>query len=144
MPKMYMFTNHTADIEFVAYGKATAELFKNSLLAMFEAIADTKKLQGDGRPTRQFSVAAKSYTEVEALWLLLQGALSKADAMGCFCYSARVMPIKKEKGKCSVNAICYAKKKTPESANFDVKGVSLFDMKIRKGKRLSASVVLDV
>ena len=144
MSEKYRFVRHTADIEFIAYGKTMEELLGNALLAMFSTIADIKGLQRSRHRACSFSISVKAKDDVELLWLALQGSLSKAEADGLFAYRVDRMSYKEAAGVRSLRARCRAKRKMQELGRFDVKGVSLFDMRIKRGRRLSASVVLDV
>ena len=60
MAKGYEFVDHTADVEFVAYGKTLEELFKNALLAQFDTIADIRKLAKSKQNAQTFLVSEKA------------------------------------------------------------------------------------
>ena len=145
MRERYRYVEHTADVEFVAYGAGMDELFRNALLAMFDTAADIRKLAGQRRSPVKFSLKEDSNDTKDLLWLTLQDSLSKASAKGVFSYGVSGLSIKETKKGYVLDAVILGRKETPEAAKLDVKGVSKYDLDISKtGRRFEASVVLDV
>ncbi len=143
--KKYRYLDHTADIEFVAFGKTKEEAFANSLLAMFNVISDTDKLSASKSRTKRIKIADAAPDMEELLWRVLQDALSNADAEGMFAYDVESVSIKEKDGSYRFSAYVLCRGKDPDLAKFDVKGVSRFDMKLSSDNGgFSASVVLDV
>ena len=145
MAKGYEFVDHTADVEFVAYGKTLEELFENALLAQFDTIADIKKLTKSKQKVQTFLVSEKARALDDLLWFVLQDALSVSDAEGLFGYAIKSLKIVSD-GEYEIKVIVNAKKKEQKLSKLDVKGVSKFDLKIveKKTGGFEASVVLDV
>ena len=139
----YKFIDHTADVEFVAYGRTIEQLFGNALLALFDTISYLNRLKASKARSRTVEIKAKAGNTTELLWSALQDALSKAEAEGLFAYRVTGITIKQRAGEYSFSARCYAKRKSVGLAKFDVKGVSLFDMRIKGERTLEANVVLD-
>ncbi len=145
MREKYKYIEHTADVEFVAYGADNEELFRNALLAMFDTGADIKKLARQTSHLMKFSLKEDSKDLNDLLWFTLQDALSIASAKGIFAYGVSELNIKETKKGYALDAIMLGKKETTASAKLDVKGVSKYDLHINKiGRRFEASVVLDV
>jgi SHS2 domain-containing protein len=114
----YRYVEHTADVEFIASGASMEELLSNALLAMFDTAADLKMLARQRSRQVRFRLKEKAGDAKDLLWSSLQDTLS---------------------------AVILCRKSTAECAKLDVKGVSKYELDIvRKGKRLEASVVLDV
>lgn len=145
MRQRYRYIEHTADVEFVAYGASIEELFSNALLAMFDTGADTKKVSA--QKSRQMRILLKESSESaeDLLWSALQDSLSIASAKGAFAYKVSELSIEETKKGYSLKAVILGKKATTDAARLDVKGVSKYDLGIRKkGRNFEASVVLDV
>ncbi len=153
MPGGYRYIEHTADVEFVAYGDTLEELFENALLAMFNTIADIRRLAEYRSEVHKFEIEAKGDGTEDLIWETLQSALSHAEAKGVFAYKVE-KPFYKGmyNGKYLFLATCCAKAKDQKFSNLEVKGVSRFDLKFKEatsGKRhnghsFEANVVLDV
>jgi SHS2 domain-containing protein len=145
MRERYRYVEHTADVEFVAYGAGMDELFRNALLAMFDTAADIRKLAGQRRSPVKFSLKEDSNDTKDLLWLTLQDSLSKASAKGIFAYGVSKLNIKETKRGYALEAVILGRKETPGVAKLDVKGVSKYDLNINRiGRHFEASVVLDV
>ena len=145
MRRRYRYVEHTADVEFVAYGRKPDELFKNAFLAMFDTAADIKLLSKQKSRTIRFSLKERSEEAEDLLWRALQDALSIASARGLFAYGVESLHLEETKKGLVLSATLLCKKETAELAKLDVKGVSKYDLVVsKKGGRLEASVVLDV
>ncbi len=160
MRVLYRYFNHTADIKFRAYGNNLNILFKNALLAMFNSnsninkikqyITKNNKKQGNNRiKIKKLYIKQISDNINELLWLILQDALSNADAEELFLYSVKSISIKKNNskyiGKVQIlgikNNIDYLNK----LSKFDVKGVSMLGMQVKNSKNgIYVDVILDV
>ncbi len=140
----FRFVDHTADVEFIAYGKNEDELFSNALLAIFETVADTAALsRSDGRKLR-VTVKEKADSLEDLLWYTLQHTLSITESRRVFAYEVDRIEVKEENGSFSCDAKIYAKEKKNEYSKLAVKGVSKYGMEIKKGKEMEAKVVVDV
>ncbi len=139
----YRFIDHTADVEFIAHGKTLEETFRNALLALFGTVADTKKLSKSKTPEKKLVIKERAETLEDLLWFVLQDALSNADARGLFFHDAKLRIVQNHTYE--IRAECAGRKKEQNLAKLDVKGVSKFDLKVRKLRNgYEASVVLDV
>ncbi len=148
----YRYLDHTADVEFVAYADDFDDLFENALLAMFDTIADIKKVAKDPGTIQRIKIEAKSSDTTGLVWETLQQALSKVEAEGLFAYKVEKPFYKFYRKEYLFFAECLAKPKKPALSKLEVKGVSKFDLKFResgidytdKSHNFEVSVVLDV
>ncbi|MGC8652144.1 MAG: archease [Candidatus Micrarchaeia archaeon] len=141
----YRFVNHTADIEFIAYGKDLNEVFRNALLALFDTIAYRSKLYSAKSESTTISISAEGTDKESLLWGTLQKALSVCDARGVFAYDVSTLIIRNRVAKLQLRTKLIARDKCQKCAKFDVKGVSKYDMIIERGANvLKAQVVVDV
>ncbi len=154
MSEGYKYLDHTADIEFLAYADEFETLFENALLAMFNTIADIKKLEKWKSKEHLFEIKAdvQGSSITDLMWETLQSALSQAEANGLFAYKVTDTMYKNWRGKTFFFAKCHAKEKDQKFAKFEVKGVSKFDLKFKergidykdKDHEYEITVVLDV
>ena len=143
--KKYEFTEHTADVEYMAYGKTLDEVFKNALLGLFDTIADTKKISKAAGAAKTLAINERARVVEDLLWFTLQDALSVTDAEGYYGFGVGKLSISTEMGDYVINATVKAKKKNPKFSKLDVKGVSKFDLEVTKKKNMYvARAVLDV
>lgn len=143
--KGYRFVGHTADIAFVANGRTPADLLRNSLLAMFDAMAYQDRVRMDASRPCSMALRSSGSSLEETLWKLLQAALSHADAKNMFPYAVESISCSSGPRGYKARAVCKGREKKPDSGKFDVKGVSRFGLVIREIKSgLEARVVLDV
>ena len=140
----FRFVDHTADVEFIAYGKTDNELFANALAAVFETIADTKGLKRSKERVVKLNVDERADRLDELLWNTLQYSLSYAESKGVFAYEVGSIEVRDEKGVFSCSASINTKAKSDRFSKLGVKGVSRYELKIKKGKTMEARVVLDV
>ncbi|MEM0106960.1 MAG: archease [Candidatus Micrarchaeaceae archaeon] len=140
----YRYKNHTADIEFNAYGKSINELFDSSALALFNIVAYSSKLKkskSEGK-SMVLHVHAKNYEEL--LWRSLQLLLSTADAKRIFFYGSSTK-VKKGKSGFSATIKAYYKPGSYEYAKLEAKGISKYMLYIKRAKgRFASNVVVDV
>ncbi len=139
----YRFLEDTAIAEsaFEAFGKTDAELFENAACALFEIMADTKKIQPHTKV--EIQLAAESLEELLYLWLSELVFVKDAQEIVFGKFEAQ---IKKEK-EFLLNAKCFGEyiKYPDERLRNDVKAVTkhLFAVKKEKGK-FKATVVIDI
>jgi len=147
MPKHepYKYLEHTADVEFVAFGKDAQECFTNALLATFNTISYTKKIESSKEKKITFIVNDKAKSLGDLLWYALQDAVSIADSKSLFAYKVLHMKIIENKGTYKINAKIAAKAREEKASKLDVKGVSRYNLKVKNTREgTEATVVLDV
>jgi len=142
----YKYVNHIADVEYIAHGKTLDALFGSAMLALFDTIADLKKISKGKKERKVIKISDKAHTLEDLLWYVLQDALSVADSKGIFLYNIKSIKITKGKnGEFRAKAKVIGIEKEQAYAKLDAKGVSRYDLKIeKKGTMYEASVVLDV
>ena len=145
MAKGYRYMGHTADVEFLAYGSTLEISFKNALMALFETIAYTKKVSKSESKTQSFALKVKAKSEEELLWYVLQDAISMMGAESLFAYKVMKLKIRKIGKRYALTAKVLAKSRTDRDSKLEIKGVSMYDLKIEKKKgRFTSRVVVDV
>ncbi|MCL5093373.1 MAG: archease [Candidatus Marsarchaeota archaeon] len=143
--RRYIYKNHTADVEFVAYGRTLSELFSNALLAMSGVNADTDMLSKTEGKKIWLRVKDKAPSIETLLWYFLQDILSLSDAKGVYTYMAEEVDVRKRASGFSFEASLISKHKYPEVSKLDIKGVSMYALSISKtANGFKANVVLDV
>jgi SHS2 domain-containing protein len=129
----YRYISHTADVEFLAYGKTLEESFHNGLLALFETIAYTKKVSASKDPALTFAMKVKADTIEKLLWYTLQDAISILDSKSLFAYKVSGLKIRKAKGY-TLTAKVHAKRRRDEDSKLEIKGVSMYELKVEHKK----------
>ena len=143
--KGFEYVEHTADVEFIASGRTIESAFKNSFLALFNTMADIKKLAKEKSDVKRLKVNDRARTLEDLLWFGLQDALSVTDAEGVYAYGIESLSVSTSMGDYIIDAVLKAKAKEQKFSKLDVKGVSQFDLKIVKGRKgYKTSIVLDV
>lgn len=131
-PKPYRFVSHTADVEFIAFGKDTEQCFENALLAMFETMTYKAKLISSKSKGTSFVVKDKAKNAEDLLWYVLQDTLSIADSKGIFPFKVGNLKIMEKAGTYKIEAKILAKPKEQAASKLDVKGVSRYNLKVER------------
>ncbi len=143
--KRYEYVGHMADVEFIAYGKDDEECFRNAMLALFDTISYKRKLALSKSRVITFAIKDRAKTIEDLLWYMLQDAVSIMDSKRLFGYDVADLKLNEGKGIYTINASIKAKARNAGASKLDVKGVSRYDLKIKRKKSVvEASVVLDV
>ncbi|MDE1833038.1 MAG: archease [Candidatus Micrarchaeota archaeon] len=145
MPRGYRFVDHTADVEYMANGPTMEKAVGNAFLGLFATLSDISRVSKLKSPTRSIRIKDSAGTMEDLLWYSLQDALSIADSEGVFPYELAGLKITESRGKFSLSATLVCKTQEQAYGNFDVKGISRYDLSAKKGtKGYSISVVVDV
>jgi len=137
----FRYINHTADVEFRAYGRTLNTALSNAFNALFDTIAYTAKISKSKDKKNVIKLREHAETIEGLVWNSLQDALSIGDANGLFFYSIIHTKVKKLKKGYALNAILYGKKVKPYYSKLDAKGVSRYNLSVKKS---SAGFVIDV
>ncbi|MDE1856583.1 MAG: archease [Candidatus Micrarchaeota archaeon] len=142
----YRYVDHTADIEFIASGRTIESAVNSAILAMADTTADVKAVARSAGKSYTFTVSEKAVTIEDMVWEVLQQILSVADFKDLFVYKASRLKFSDgKKGPYRFSAKLYGKKRNPRFSRMDIKGVSKFDLSVRKpAGRFRISVVVDV
>lgn len=146
MPKRkYKFVSHTAEVEFVAYGKNLKECFENALYALFNTISYTKRVSASKPKSTKFMIKDKARNIDDLLWYVLQDALSIADANELFPYRVSGLKITGKKGAYKISTTIFGKSRESAYSKIDAKGIPRYNLRVEsKGKQTLATVVIDV
>ncbi|MCL5440382.1 MAG: archease [Candidatus Marsarchaeota archaeon] len=141
----YRFIDHTADVEFIAEGRGMSSAFRNSFLAFANTMSDAGKVARSKAPRVLISVEEEEGTLEDLLWAMLQDILSISDADGVVPYAAKSVKVWESGGSYRLKATVYAKHPAPSASRFDVKGVTRYNLEVKRSKTgFTANVVLDV
>jgi SHS2 domain-containing protein len=141
----FRFVDHTADVEFIASGSSIEEAFANSFMALFDTICYTKRLKLQKTRTEKLTIRERAPDLERLLWYVLQDAVSIMDSRALFGYKIGKIAIKGKPGHYTFSAEISAKGQSPENAKLDVKGISIYNLKIgKKSNNFTANVVMDV
>jgi SHS2 domain-containing protein len=141
--KQYEYLEHTADIKFLAYGKALEEVFENAALAMFNVIIDTSKVSGE--TAREVSLKSPDLESLLVDWLSELLYLFEVDEI--IFRKFQVKEIKKEGSEYSITARALGENFYPESHPFEteIKAVTYNQLEIEKtADGWKAQVVVDI
>ncbi|MCL4380969.1 MAG: archease [Candidatus Marsarchaeota archaeon] len=150
--KKYEYVDHTADIEFNAFGGSAEEAFKNSALALFDIISDIKKVKAEGARTYKIAIKEDADTLENLLWQFLQSCLSILDAKDRFGFDVHLIKIKNPNGGNSryvLSALVLSKKRTGKHFKLEAKGISKYALAVsekKSGKKsfFSTTAVVDI
>jgi SHS2 domain-containing protein len=141
--KKFEYINHTADVEFKAYGKDLKELFRNSFIALFRIISTMDNAEKQKR-VRRIKISERADTLENLMWYSLQDAISLGDAESLFFYNVGLVELVADKGY-TLNAEIIGTAQKPKRLGFDIKAVSQYGIKIKKrGGVYSCNVIVDV
>ncbi|MFQ5531366.1 MAG: archease [Candidatus Nanoarchaeia archaeon] len=134
----FKFLEHTADIKFQAFGKSLNEVFKNSALAMKEAITEKKV-----KSVEETKISVKGKDLESLLYNFLEELIYLLDAKNFLL--GKVKNIKVNEKKYKLTATLIGDKASNYIFSNLVKAVTYNNMLIKKkGKFFTAQVVLDV
>ncbi|MFH1365241.1 MAG: archease [archaeon] len=134
----FKFLEHTADIKFQAYGETLEESFKNSALAMFNAMSD-KAIN----PKKKKKIKVIGTDLENLLYSFLEEMLLLLDNKNFFL--SKINKIKINKKKLILNAELSGDSVKNYETKVDVKAVTYNEMFVQKIKNLwICQVVLDV
>src|SRR5271155_1460380 len=94
--KGYKYLEHTADVEFVAYGKDMEECFKNAIMALFDTVSYVRAVKLSKPKKVTFLIKDKARTPEDLLWYTLQDAVSITDSKSLFGYDVAKLKIKEQ------------------------------------------------
>lgn len=123
----YVLLEHKADALFEARGKSFEEAFENAAQAMFDTIADTKKL----REEKTFKVEEKTAASLEQLVVfVLSDLLSESEARELMLKKIKVTEFSEEKKL--LKAIAFGTDAKHEFGKTVVKAVTFHELSVKK------------
>ncbi|MBI5226360.1 archease [Candidatus Micrarchaeota archaeon] len=140
-PKAFKFFDHTADILYEGYGATFEEALENASLALFETIADLKKV----KTTKSVAIRewAPNYDELAVR--VLSDLVAQRDARGLFFKTFTVTNLVAKDGGFSLEGVAKGSAMSPTAGLLDVKAVTHHETKAfeKKGK-WTVRVLLDI
>ena len=140
--RKFKFFEHTADVEFEAYGKDLEEAFANASLAMFEVMTDTKKV----KPKQKETVEIESEDLESLLYDYLEELLVLHELKNLVFSKFEVECIKKVKKGFKLKGYACGEEFNinKHESRTVVKAVTYNRMFVKTNKRSVVRVVLDI
>lgn len=133
----FKFVNHTADVEFLAYGKTLGKCFENSALAMFRSMYHEKI-----KPVKKIKIKVKGKDVNSLLYNFLEELLVLLDSKNFFISK---ISVNIDLDKLTLEGEVYGDNAGKYNISLYVKAVTYNHMEVKKVKDLwRARVVLDV
>jgi SHS2 domain-containing protein len=136
----FKYLEHTADAEFVAYGRTPDEAFVNAARAMFGLVVDFSRV----RPVevREVTLTAGSLEDLLFDWLSELLYLSEVDRLVFSKFEVKIT----KNGEYWLNAKAYGETVSPRHEIFlHIKAVTYHDLRVeRRNNVYEAQVLLDI
>lgn len=141
----FRYLSHTADIEFVAYGRDAKEAIENAALALLNVALDVKKIAAARGRIETVKISEKADTIENLVWFVLQDIISKRSAEYLSAYKFEVEKLDETEGRLSLSGRLFHKKLKEDYTLLDVKAVTPHDLLVKTKKReCSITVTIDV
>ena len=141
MPKPYKFFDHTADILYESYGATFEEALENAALALFETIADLKKVKA----TKTVKIREWAPNRDELAVRVLSDLVAQRDAQSLFFKTFSVTKMEEKDGGFALQGEAKGSPMTPEAGLLDVKAVTHHETKAVQSKgKWTIRVLLDI
>ncbi len=146
MPKTpFRYLSHTADVEFVAYGRDLKEAIENSALALLNVALDVKKIKEAKGEKGEANIREKADTAENLVWFTLQDILSKRAASYLSAFQFKVTRLAVTKGGFRLEGKLSYKRIKEDYTMLDIKAVTPHGLKIAKTEKgYSINVIIDV
>ena len=132
---------HTADIEFKAYGKSLEEVFENSGLAFYNSIVDLSEIN----EKEEIKIEVEGNDLINLLYNFLEELLYNFDVNGFLGKCIKVKISKNE--KYHLSATVKGERFNPEKHHYktEIKAVTYHQMRIQKeNEKYISHVILDI
>lgn len=139
----FRFFEHTADVEFEAYGKSLEEVFENAALAIASTMVNVSKVEK--KIEREISIESEDLLSL--LYDFLEKLIFYHDAENFVFAEVKVSEIREKEGKYYLRAVAYGEKfnKNKHMAYTSIKAVTYHNMEIsEKEGRFFAHVIIDI
>jgi SHS2 domain-containing protein len=136
----FKYLEHTADAEFVAYGRTVGEAFANAARAMFSLVVDPSKVKPVAM--REVTLSAGSTEDLLYDWLSELLYLSEVDRL---VFSKFEVAITENSGH-RLYAKAYGEQVSPRhEVSLHIKAVTYHDLRVEKRNNVyEAQVLLDI
>ena len=140
----FRYLPHTADMQFIAYGKDFREALENSALALLSTILDVKKIKKSNARVFHSAINESAGDMEDLVWYTLQDILSAVESRHIDAFSFKIISLRSE-GKMKLSGKLSYRKTGKNHALFSVKAVTPYDLKVVSGNgTCSIQVVMDV
>jgi SHS2 domain-containing protein len=137
----FVFKDHTADVQFSAYGFSFEEALSNAALAMFTVMANVGAL-GEGEKVK---IEEKAETLEELVGYTLGDILSESSSQEIFFSRFVVDSFCKQDGGYALAGTAFGEAMTPGKGRTDVKAVTMHEISVcREGSLWKITVLLDI
>jgi SHS2 domain-containing protein len=141
----FKYLSHTADVEFVAYGKDIKEAIENSGLALLNVALDLKKINASKGKVKTAGINEKADTVENLVWFVLQDIISMRAAGYLSAFKFKVDKLEKNRKGVNLKGRLFHKKLKEDYTLLDVKAVTPHDLRVTKTKSgYSINVIIDV
>lgn len=139
--RRFKFFDHTADILYEGYGATYADALESAALALFDTIADLKKV----KTTKTVRIWEWAPNRDELAVRVLSDLVAQRDAEGLFFKTFSVEKIEEKDGGFALEGVAKGSPMSPEAGLLDVKAVTHHETKAfeKKGK-WTVRVLLDI
>jgi protein archease len=136
----FKYLEHTADAEFVAYGRTPDEAFVNAARAMFGLVVEPSKVRQT--ESREITLTAGSLEDLLFDWLSELLYLSEVDRLVFSNFEVRIT----KNGEYWLNAKARGEQVSPRHEVFlHIKAVTYHDLRVEKRNNVyEAQVLLDI
>ncbi len=136
--KKFKFLAHTADRKFQAFGKTLEEVFKNSALALFNIVYDSKI-----KNKKKFKINVKGKDLENLMYNFLEEFLVLIDSKNFLPAQIKILKLDKENFK--IKAEVFGDDAKNYQISEHVKAITYSEMFIKKlGEKWVSQVVLDI
>ncbi len=141
----FRYLSHTADVEFIAYGKDYESAIENAALALLNVMLDIKRIRVKRGKTYSIRITESADTVENLVWFVLQDILSKRASQYLSAYSFEVDRIGNAKNKFGIAGRLLYKRLEGDYTILDVKAVTPHDLKVLRTRTgYSITVTVDV
>ena len=143
--KSFRYLSHTADVEFVSYGKDLKEAIENAGLALLNVALDLKKITASKGKIKTAGITEKADTVENLAWFVLQDILSMKAAGYLSAFKFKVDKLEETQSGLRLKGRLFHKKLKEDYTLLDVKAVTPHDLRVAKTKNgYSINVIIDV
>ncbi|MFH1107545.1 MAG: archease [Candidatus Micrarchaeota archaeon] len=137
----YRYMGHTADVMYEAYGQSFEKALENAALALFEVIADTRKI----RAAKKVELREKAETLEDLAGFVLSDLNSESDAREIFFKRMKAGKLERTKDGYSIGFTAEGEPYSVEKGRSHVKAVTKHETQVEeKGGKWRIRILLDI
>lgn len=137
----FIFIDHTADIQYEAYGFTIEEAISNAALAMFTVMADAESVA----LKEHVKIEEKAETLEELVGYTLGDILSESSASELFFAKFQVDRFHKLESGYELEGTAIGEEMSPEKGKLDIKAVTMHEISVtHDGSIWKIKVLLDI